>query len=238
MQDVKFQIFRFDPDTDTVPRFQEYSVPCEKGITVLFALMYIQDHLDGSLAFRSSCRAGICGSCAMHINGQYRLACETQVLHLKAPIKIQPLSNMKVLKDLIVDMDAFWKKYRLIQPFLKPGLIETDKEIPQTQDERERLGNTIDCILCGACSASCTMTMTDPDYLGPAALLKAWRFFADTRDKSDEERLEIVDNLHGVWRCHTIFNCQRACPKDLDPTAAIANLKREIMKRRIFGKKT
>ncbi len=238
MPDVKFKIFRYDPETDEAPRFQEYTVPCEKGTTVLAALYYIQDYLDGSLAFRSSCRAGVCGSCAMHINGRYRLACETQVLHLRPPVKIRPLSNMPVLKDLIVDMTEFWRKYRYIQPFLQPGsVVEGQKELPQTQDERERLGNTIDCILCGACSSSCTMTFTDSGYLGPAALLKAWRFVADTRDKAYETRLDLVDGLDGVWRCHTIFNCQRACPKDLDPTSAIAHLKREILKNRVFGKK-
>ncbi len=236
MDTVKFKIFRFDPDTDSAPRFQEYDLPCEKGITVLTALQRIQDRMDGSLSFRSSCRAAICGSCAMHINGRYRLACETQVFHLSQPITIRPLSNAPVLKDLITDMTNFWKHYRAIMPYLQPGCPPPEKELPQTCDERERLGNTVDCILCGACSSSCTMTMTNEKYLGPAALLKAWRFVADTRDKATEERLASVDGLDGVWRCHTIFNCQIACPKDLDPTGAIANLKRAILKKRICGK--
>jgi succinate dehydrogenase / fumarate reductase iron-sulfur subunit len=237
MKEAKLKIFRFDPDKDSKPYFQEYSVPCEEGCTVLTALFKIQDRVDGSLSFRSSCRAGVCGSCAMHINGRYRLACETQVFHLSMPIVIRPLSNAEVLKDLVVDMTNFWKHYKAIMPFLQPGANPPEKELPQTNAERERLGNTIDCILCGACSASCTMSMTNPKYLGPAALLKAWRFVADTRDKAKEERLEVVDGLDGVWRCHTIFNCQVACPKDLDPTGAIANLKREIMRSRICGKK-
>ena len=138
--------------------------------------------------------------------------------------------------DLIVDMGDFWKKYRYIQPFLQPGTQLPEKELPQTADERERLTNTIDCILCGACTASCTMTGTNPAYLGPAALLKAWRFVADSRDRAYEQRLQLVDGLDGVWRCHTIYNCQTACPKDLDPTGAIGHLKREIIKARMFGK--
>ena len=236
-KDAKFKIFRFDPDKDDKPYFENFTVPCKKGETVLGALFEIQDRIDGSLQFRFSCRAGVCGSCGMHINGAYRLACETQVSAMSQPIKLQPMSNMPVIKDLVVDMTEFWKKYRLIEPFLKPGRIDTDKELPQTADEREKLGNSINCILCGACSSSCTMTMTNEAYLGPAALLKAWRFVADSRDRSYVERLESVDGLDGVWRCHTIFNCQLACPKDLDPTGAIASLKREIIKKKVFGKR-
>ncbi|MFA4986019.1 MAG: succinate dehydrogenase iron-sulfur subunit [Candidatus Brocadiia bacterium] len=237
MQEAIFRIQRFDPEVDKAPRFQEYKLQCEKGTTVLTALYMLLDRQDGSLAFRSSCRAGICGSCAMHINGKYRLACETQVFALSQPITIQPLSNLPVIKDLIVDMSSFWKKYKYVQPYLQPGVPAPEKELPQTNDQRERLGNTIDCILCGACSASCPMSFTDTKYLGPAALLKAWRFVADSRDDSVETRLSLVDGLDGVWRCHTAFNCQTACPKDLDPTSGIAFLKREIMKRKFCGKK-
>jgi succinate dehydrogenase / fumarate reductase, iron-sulfur subunit len=236
MPTAKFRIQRYDPDHDKEPHFQEYSVECEKGTTVLTALFMILDRQDGTLAFRSSCRAGICGSCAMHINGKYRLACETQVYALSMPITIQPLTNMTVLKDLIVDMAPFWAKYKMMQPYLQPGTPLPEKELPQTCDQRERLGETIDCILCASCTASCPMTFTDEKYVGPAALLKAWRFVNDSRDGAKETRLSLVDNPDGIWRCHTVFNCQVACPKDLDPTSAIGELKRAVMRSRICGK--
>ena len=233
MSEVKFTVFRFDPTTDKRHRFETYSVPEKPGMTVLEGLYYIQEHLDGSLAFRSSCRAGVCGSCAMHINGTYRLACETQVKQLGATVRVRPLAHLPVMKDLFVDMEPFWRKYKSIKPYLIPGDDPGENERLQTQDERGRLDVIIDCILCAACYGSCTVNNYDEEYLGPAALLKAQRFFSDSRDQADEERLELVDGEHGVWRCHTIFNCQQVCPKTIDITGSIGVLKRNLMAKRL-----
>ncbi len=233
MSEVKFKVFRFDPESDKRHRFEEYAVPANSGMTVLDGLYFIQEHIDGSLAFRSSCRAGVCGSCAMHINGTYRLACETQVKDLGSTIKVRPLAHLPVMKDLFVDMDPFWEKFKQIKPYLIPGDEPGEKERLQTPDERARLDVIIDCILCAACYGSCTINNYDEEYLGPAALLKAQRFFSDTRDSADEERLDLVDGDHGAWRCHTIFNCQRVCPKDIDITGSIGVLKRHLMARRL-----
>jgi len=236
--DVTFKIFRCDPETDEQPHFDTYTVPpFKKGLTVLEALFYIQEKLDGSLAFRSSCREGICGSCAMHINGKYRLACETQVADLGTDtVTVQPLGHLRVLRDLVVDMEPFFKKYKHIKPFLMPGSPPPERERPQTVGEHAQVMPSIDCILCASCYASCTVTATDPEYLGPAALLWADRFMRDSRDNADEERLRLVGQMHGIWRCHTIFSCQEVCPKDLDPTGAIADLKRRSIKRKLLGR--
>lgn len=233
MSEVQFTVFRFDPTTDQRHRFETYTVPTKPGMTVLEGLYYIQEHLDGSLAFRSSCRAGVCGSCAMHINGTYRLACETQVKQLGSSVRVRPLAHLPVMKDLFVDMAPFWQKYKYIKPYLIPGDDPGEKERLQTPDERSRLDVIIDCILCAACYGSCTVNNYDDGYLGPAALLKAQRFFSDSRDQADEERLELVDGQHGVWRCHTIFNCQQVCPKNIDITGSIGVLKRSLMAKRL-----
>jgi succinate dehydrogenase / fumarate reductase iron-sulfur subunit len=238
MKEVKFKVFRFDPEKDKNFHFDTFVVPTRPGMTVLEGLLYIRENIDSSLAFRTSCRAGVCGSCAMHINGRYRLACETQISVCGNIIRIRPLAHLNIIKDLVVDMTPFWKKYKFIKPYLIPGNPNPvdigGKERIQTQDEREKLTGIIDCILCGCCYAACPMTATHEEYLGPAAFLKANRFFLDTRDNADEERLKLVaSEEHGVWRCHTIFNCQKACPKELDPAGAIANLKMNA----IFRKK-
>lgn len=230
---TKFKVFRYDPKKDKCPHFESFNVETKPGMTVLEGLYYIREKLDGSLVFRSSCRAGVCGSCAMHINGCYRLACETQISNLTGSIKVRPLAHLPVIKDLVVDMSLFWQKYKAIKPYLMPGSPAPEKERAQTPDERAKLTDTIDCILCAACYASCTVTGTDPEYLGPAAILKADRFFLDTRDSAKEERLRLVDGEHGIWRCHTIFNCQKACPKELDPAGAISHLKRASIKHKL-----
>jgi succinate dehydrogenase / fumarate reductase iron-sulfur subunit len=225
--DILFNVFRFDPDTDKAPRFQEYKVPHRKGLTVLDALFWIQDNLDPSLCFRSACRAAVCGSCAMHIAGRYRLACETQAdIKGTGPMVIRPLAHLPVQRDLVVDMDRFFDAYKQIIPYLLTTEDPPAKEIHQSQSDRAKLDEIIDCILCSSCYAACPMTASDPEYLGPAALLQANRFLLDSRDDADEQRLELVSDEHGVWRCHTAFNCSLACPKSLDPAGSIAHLKR------------
>ena len=235
MAAVTFNVFRFDPDTDKEPRFQRYEVEATPGLTVLQGLLYIQAHLDPSLAFRVACRAAICGSCAMHINGQYRLACETQVEMLGSTITVRPLGHLKVIKDLVVEMKPFWDRYKEIKPYLIPGESTSadGKEFIQSTDDRERLTNIIDCILCSCCYSSCPVVGTNPDYLGPAALLKANRFVRDSRDKAREERLLLAGGDRGVWRCHTVFSCQEVCPKDLNPTGSIAELKLAAIKAKL-----
>ncbi|MBI3392016.1 MAG: succinate dehydrogenase iron-sulfur subunit [Nitrospirae bacterium] len=229
-----FKIFRHDPSAEgEEPRFQEYEVPVRPGLTVLDALFYVQERLDSSLAFRASCRAAACGSCAMHIAGGYGLACQTQVEPLGGgPIVLRPLAHLPIIRDLVVDMGPFWEKYNKIRPFLVPGEPAPEKERTQSPDDRDKLEGLIDCILCGICSSACAVGGTDDAYLGPAALLNADRFVQDTRDGATEERLRIVDGEHGVWRCHTIFSCQEACPKGLDPTGAIMTLRRTIIRHR------
>ena len=239
MADIKFRVFRFNPETDANPRFDSFTVPTfKKGLTVLDGLFYIQEKLDGSLAFRSSCREGICGSCAMHINSKYRLACETQVKDLSGnEVVVQPLGHLEVLRDLVVDMEGFFAKYKYIKPFLMPGNPPPECERTQTADEQEKMKPSMDCILCAACQAACTVTSMDPEYLGPAIFVWADRFVQDSRDGAEEERLKLVGQLHGIWRCHTIYSCQEVCPKQIDPSRAIANLKRRAIRRKLFGGK-
>jgi succinate dehydrogenase / fumarate reductase iron-sulfur subunit len=236
--DLTLKVFRFDPEKDSNPHFDEFTVPrFKKGLTVLESLYYVQEKLDGSLAFRASCREGICGSCAMHINGKYRLACETQVADLKSDsISIRPLGHLKVLRDLVVDMEPFFAKYKYIKPYLMPGNAAPEHERYQTEGEHARLIPSMDCILCACCHSSCTVTEMDPEYLGPASFVWADRFVVDSRDNSIEERMRLVSQIHGVWRCHTIFSCQEVCPKDIDPTGAIADLKRKAIWHTLFGR--
>lgn len=235
MATVAFEVFRFDPDTDKEPRLQRYEVEQKPGLTVLQGLLQIQAHIDPSLAFRVACRAAICGSCAMHINGAYRLACETQVEMLGARVIVRPLGHLKVIKDLVVEMKPFWDRYKEIKPYLIPGgeIPGGGREFTQSTDDRERLTTIIDCILCSCCYSSCPVVGTDPDYIGPAALLKANRFVRDSRDRAKEERLLLAGGDHGVWRCHTVFSCQEVCPKDLNPSGSIAELKRTAILARL-----
>ncbi len=230
-REICFKVFRFDPDRDSKPYFQTYQVPfVRKDLTVLEGLFYIQEKLDNSLAFRSSCRSAVCGSCAMHINGRYGLACNTLVSSLKGnKVTIRPLGHMDIIKDLFVDLEPFWKKYEFIKPYLISKILSPDHERLQSHSERAKLDGLIDCILCGCCYSSCMVTLTKDEYLGPAALLWANRFFVDSRDDAKDERLGIVSVENGVWRCHTIFNCYQSCPKNLNPASCIANLKMKLI---------
>lgn len=228
---VTFKVFRFDPGKDRKPYFKKYLVPVGGNVlTVLDGLYYIQQKLDGSLAFRSSCRAGVCGSCAMHINGKYRLACNTPISFLNSQkIVLRPLGHLKIQRDLVVNLDPFWEKYELIKPYLMPGSPPPEKELIQSPDDRARINILVDCILCACCYSSCTITLTDKNYLGPAALLQMNRFVQDSRDGDIRERLLVVNGDDGAWRCHTMFNCQIVCPKSLNPSGSIADLKRKLV---------
>jgi succinate dehydrogenase / fumarate reductase iron-sulfur subunit len=224
-----FTIFRYNPETDEAPRFRDYEIPESKGMTVLEGLYYILENHDPTVAFRSSCRQGVCGSCAMHVNGQYHLACETQVADMGDKVIIRPLAHMKIIRDMVVDMQPFFDQYERIKPYLIPAEEPGEREYRQSQRERARIDHHVDCILCAACYGSCPVIETDEKYLGPHALLKALRFVNDSRDGAAGERLGFVASDFGIFRCHTIFNCQQVCPKDLDPTGAIGKLKMKAL---------
>jgi succinate dehydrogenase / fumarate reductase, iron-sulfur subunit len=224
-----FKIFRFNPDEDKQPYYKSYQVDVLEGMTILDVLNEIKWKQDGSLTFRRSCRHGICGSCAMTIGGLNRLACETQVKSMGGgTIEIEPLRHFPVIKDLAVDMEDFYKKYEAVKPYFIGGTSPTDKERYQSIEDRKKIDGSYECILCGACTSSCPSYWANPNFLGPAALLKAYRFAFDSRDEGFGERLPMINNRHGLWRCHTIFNCT-ICPKSLNPTWAIGELKKKMI---------
>ena len=243
MPEAKFRIKRYDPAQSADQngaagrRYDEFTVPYESSLTVLEGLFYIQENLDGSLSFRYCCRAAVCGSCAMYINGAYRLACQTNVRHLgDGVITVEPLPHMPLVKDLVCDMTEFFEKYEAIKPYLMRDSVEPEKEIAQSPHERKKLDGPIDCILCGSCYSSCPSVWGEGNYLGPAALLKAYRFEVDSRDEAKKARLPSFDNERGTYRCHTITNCVEACPKELNPTEGIQWLKGAAVRRRILGR--
>jgi len=225
-------VFRYDPDGDASPHFDRFTVPWRPGMTVLEALFHILDYQDSSLAFRSSCREGVCGSCAMYISGAYRLACHTLLEHLpRREATVSPLPHLPLLKDLVVDMEPFFRHYQRIMPYLLTQGTPPEREYLQSPQQRRALNIHIDCILCAACHSACPLTWTDEDFLGPAALNKAYRFVADSRDGAQRERLRVVDP--SIWKCHTVFNCMEACPKDIPITTAIESLRRKRLIQRL-----
>ncbi len=233
---ITFKIRRYNPDDEQRGHYmQEYRLDAQKGQTVLDCLNEIKWTQDGTLTFRRSCRSGICGSCAMTINGVNNLACETQVLAMKSNvITIGPLVGYSVVKDLVVDLDPLVRGLLAVKPYLITKTpAPTDQERLQSPEERARIDGLYECILCGSCTSSCPSFWADADYIGPHAFLKAYRFVADSRDEGKREHLEPLDDKHGLWRCHTIFNCVEACPKALNPTKAISELKKELVKDRI-----
>ncbi len=239
MPDAQFRIARWDPEHDApgAVRYDEFTVPYESSLTVLEGLFYIQEKLDGSLAFRYCCRAAVCGSCAMYIDGRYRLACQTNVRHLTgSAITVEPMPHMPVVKDLVCDMTDFFAKYEYVQPHLIRNSADPEKEIPQSPKDRHKLDMPIDCILCGSCYSSCPSVWGEENYVGPAALLKAYRFEVDSRDEARRERLPRFANERAVYRCHTITNCVEACPKELNPTEAIQWLKGAAVRRKLLGR--
>lgn len=231
-----FKVFRYNPKTGDQAYFQTYQLPEIKGMTVLEGLYYILENIDPTLAFRSSCRQGVCGSCAMHIGEKYRLACETQIADIGDAVTIRPLAHMKIIRDLVVDLDPFFAQYEKIKPYLIPSGEPPTREFKQSPAQRAKIDFHVDCILCACCYGSCPVVATDEKYLGPHALLKALRFVDDSRDGATNERLAYLASDFGVFRCHTIFNCQQVCPKDLDPTGAIGKLKMKALWAKFTGK--
>ena len=231
---VKLRVRRYDPDAGGAATFAEYDVPLGDRATVLDALFQVVWYQDGSLSFRCSCRAGMCGSCGMVVNGREVLACRTQLAGVAPIVTVEPLRHLPVLKDLMVDMEPFFDKYQAVTPYLvpKPELIEP-AVIPPGSSLRARIDSHLDCISCGLCYSACSIVAFDPDYLGPAALNRAYCLTSDTRDAARDERLDRVEGQHGVWRCHGLFECTQVCPKNLAPTRAITALKKQSGRRRV-----
>lgn len=226
---VTFKILRYDPKMHKAGVYETFKVDYNDGWTVLDYLNYIKAEIDGTLTYRKSCRSAICGSCAMTINKVNRLACKTQIKDLGDTVTLAPLKSYPVIKDLVVDMTEFYEKLEAIKPWLIVNNPPGDKEIHQTEEQRKIIDQAVMCILCGSCSSSCPSTWTNKEYLGPAALYKAFRFAFDSRDDALHERLDLVNDKNGLFRCHTIFNCIEACPKDLNPTHGISELKKKCV---------
>jgi succinate dehydrogenase (ubiquinone) iron-sulfur subunit len=223
-----------NPDTPAVkPHLQTYTVDLSKcGPMVLDAIIKIKNEVDPTLTFRRSCREGICGSCAMNIDGTNTLACLKRIEKDSTPMKIYPLPHMYVIKDIVPDMTQFYKQYKAIQPYLQADSAPADgREHLQSKEDRLKLDGMYECILCACCSTACPSYWWNQDeYLGPAVLMQAYRWIADSRDSRTAERLEKLQNPFSVYRCHTIFNCTKTCPKGLNPAKAIAELKAELAK--------
>tara|TARA_B100000214_G_C23923838_1_gene607357 strand:- start:150 stop:863 length:714 start_codon:yes stop_codon:yes gene_type:complete len=230
-----FNIYRYDPEKDKKPYMQELTVLlADTDRMLLDALIKIKSTVDDSLALRRSCREGVCGSDAMNINGKNGLACITNLKDLKQPITLKPIPGLPVIRDLIVDMTQFFKQYESIKPYLNNQTEPPDKERLQSPEEREELDGLYECILCACCSTSCPSFWWNPDkFVGPAGLLQAYRFIADSRDNATEERLDNLDEPYRLFRCHTIMNCVDVCPKGLNPTKAIGKIKELMLKRSV-----
>jgi succinate dehydrogenase / fumarate reductase iron-sulfur subunit len=227
---VHLKIKRYNPERDAQPHWGEYEVEAEPNDRVLDALHQVKWYHDGSLTLRRSCAHGICGSDAMRINGVNRLACKVLIQDVGANIQVEPLLGLPVIKDLIVDMEPFFDHYRQVLPFLinDEPLPADGRERLQSPQQRERFDDTTKCILCAACTASCPPFWANGDYVGPAAIVQAHRFIFDSRDRGAAERLEVLKQGNGVWRCRTVFNCTKACPRDIQITRAIGEVKQAI----------
>ncbi|MGQ4511948.1 succinate dehydrogenase iron-sulfur subunit [Streptomyces sp. DW26H14] len=238
---VTFRIRRFNPEVSDESTWQDFQLDIDPKERVLDGLHKIKWELDGTLTFRRSCAHGVCGSDAMRINGKNRLACKTLIKDIvtldktgaaSKPILIEAIKGMAVLKDLVVDMDPFFQAYRDVMPFLVTTGNEPTRERYQSAEDRERFDDTTKCILCAACTSSCPVFWNDGQYFGPAAIVNAHRFIFDSRDEAGEQRLEILNDRDGVWRCRTTFNCTDACPRGIEVTKAIQEVKRALITRR------
>jgi succinate dehydrogenase / fumarate reductase iron-sulfur subunit len=229
-----FKIYRWDPDTGDNPRLDTYQVDLDTcAPMVLDALIKIKNEIDPTLTFRRSCREGVCGSCAMNIDGTNTLACTKPIADVKGALKIYPLPHMPVIKDLVPDVSTVYAQLQLIEPWLKTQTAPPDRERLQSPEERAKLDGLWECILCFCCSTSCPSYWWNGDrYLGPAILLQAYRWIADSRDEATGERLDQLEDPFRLYRCHTIMNCTKTCPKSLNPAKAIAEIKKLMVQRR------
>jgi len=229
-----FRIYRYDPESGQNPRIDTYVIDLDDcGPMVLDALIKIKTEIDPSLTFRRSCREGVCGSCGMNIGGANTLACTRSIGDVPGDeVTVYPLPHMPVIKDLVVDLTHFWEQYESIEPWLKTRTPPPDRERLQSPEERAKLDGLWECILCGCCSTACPSYWWNSDrYLGPAVLLQAYRWIADSRDEATGERLDQLEDPFKLYRCHTIFNCTQTCPKGLNPAKAIAEIKKLIAAR-------
>jgi succinate dehydrogenase / fumarate reductase iron-sulfur subunit len=229
--DVRLEILRFDPEKDREPHFESYTVQADPMNTLLGCLHSIKWYQDSSLALRRSCAHGVCGSDAMLINGENALACKSLVKDLKQPIRIEPLRGLPMVKDLVVDMDPFFDGYLAVKPWLitDEKEREPERERIQSPEDRQRFDDTTKCILCAACTTSCPIYWADEQYVGPAAIVNAHRFIFDSRDAGGRERLEILSQKDGAFKCRTTFNCTAACPRGIKVTKAIQEVKQAAL---------
>jgi succinate dehydrogenase / fumarate reductase iron-sulfur subunit len=230
-----FRIYRWSPDDGENPRLDTYQVDIDScGPMVLDALLKIKNEIDPTLTFRRSCREGVCGSCAMNIDGTNTLACTKFIDEMKGDVKVYPLPHQPVIKDLVPDQSHFFAQYRSIEPWLKTDSPAPERERLQSPEDREKLDGLYECILCACCSTSCPSYWWNGDrYLGPAILLQAYRWLIDTRDEATGERLDALEDPFRLYRCHTIMNCAKTCPKHLNPARAIAEIKKMMVERQL-----
>ncbi|HQW20560.1 MAG TPA: succinate dehydrogenase iron-sulfur subunit [Rhodocyclaceae bacterium] len=229
---MRLRIYRYDPDSDRGPHMQDYTVEPEADDRKLLDLLVRIKSFDDSLSFRRSCREGICGSDGMNINGRNGLACLTSINGLAEPVTLRPLPGLPVIRDLIVDMTQFFAHYKAIKPYLIEKAPPPDRERHQSPEEREKLDGLYECILCACCSTFCPSFWWNPDkFLGPAALLQAYRFIADSRDGATAERLDYLDDVYRLFRCRSIMNCTEVCPKGLSPSHAIEQIRQALLAR-------
>jgi succinate dehydrogenase / fumarate reductase iron-sulfur subunit len=230
----QFRVYRWDPDSAAQPRVDTYDLDLDRcGPMVLDALIKIKNEVDSTVTFRRSCREGICGSCAMNVDGVNTLACTTSIESISGAVKVFPLPHLPVVKDLVPDLTQFYAHYAAVEPWLKPAEPSpANGERRQAPADQEQIDRPSACILCACCSTGCPSYWWNSDrYLGPAALLAAHRWIVDSRDGAQAERLAALDDAFKLYRCHTIFNCAEVCPKDLNPARAIADIKRRILER-------
>ena len=232
--EVSFKVRRYDPESENpAPYWSDYTVEVDRFTTVLDGLIKIREDMDGSLALRCSCRSAICGSCAMRINGHAALACKTRVSDIASngeSVKVEPAGVMPVIKDLVVDMTLFWDKVQAVGPWLQPQGPEPESEYIAPNEDMLHLAGVMDCIMCGACVSDCTVMEVDPNFLGPAALAKAYRFVGDPRDAEDRGRLEALSQYGGVWDCTRCYECVEVCPKGVAPMDRIMALRDKAMR--------
>jgi len=231
---MHLRILRYDPDRDAKPYMKDYHVETDAGDGMVLDVLVKVQAQDDSFAFRRSCREGVCGSDAMNINGKNRLACITKLDEVKEPVEIRPLAGLPVIRDLIVDMTQFFDQYNSIKPYLVNDEPRPEKERLQSPEDRDKLNGLYECILCAACSTACPSFWWNPDkFVGPAGLLQAYRFIADSRDQAINERLNNLEDPYRLFRCHTIMNCTDVCPKGLNPAEAIGEIRQLLVKRMI-----
>ncbi len=234
-EEREYRIYRFNPEDGKNPRIDTFFVDLgDCGPMVLDALIWIKSNIDPTLTFRRSCREGVCGSCSMNIDGTNGLACTLGMDEIKGTVRVYPLPHMPVVKDLVPDLTMFYAQYASIEPWLKTDTAAPEKEWRQTLEDRAKLDGLYECILCACCTTSCPSYWWNGDrYLGPAALLQARRWLVDSRDETTGERLDDLEDPFRLYRCHTILNCSKACPKGLNPAKAIAEIKRMMVERQL-----